>query len=1026
MNELIATALSSLEEPNAASHIAALSSIPIVELVAALGPQLTDSNEVSREAGTRLLAEVLWKHTSGGGDDALPASAVEHLVGFFTDRLGDYLTIGAVLRGLCAITQLPLPEGAPLRIASTLLEQCDVRSLVQAQRHASMSLALELVRGRHWPALAPSGCRLLLSTVRALDGEKDPRNLLLYLQLLRLMCERCEASGAPGLAEALPEVFESLVAYFPITFTPPPHDPFQITAAHLLQALIRTLKASVLFAPLALGFFAQKLREAGAPPAPPGATAKDEEQEMRVTRMQVLQALALLTPSYGAAALAPHAAVLGEALADTTSHAVSPANGDGEVADDASSVATALALTLSALGAVASGTGEAPATAPRLGEAPATAPSPVSPYTAAPATLLETLLAPTISRCVSAPPSGLGAVVGAPLLGALSRQHAGIAPRVLQQALPALLRRLGDDAQDGAGAGADALDALAMLLALLQMARTTCATATDDHAPRGARDGASAEAGSAEPMEMDPPSTPSTPVAAGAAAAPSRDQAAAIAHEFRSRRTAIVHAALRCLGSDGSADTAAAAARVLCAALAPPFWPSEEAMPRAVLSALRAFLLASTTDSAAADTALVVASDAARLFASSPRAAQAALDVELRTPVLGAFCAKAERALAPDSASGKASAAVALAPIVAAFCAGDAPATAPSGRALSTSTAPMARAVMSAGAPSLQVASGEKSAGPEWAEGVHVLMVIAKRSAEDLEVTKLEAEAEVRLRALCVFFNKWASAEALDTALATTLAAAKRLYVALAPALRTALDRTPPDVHAPTTALGAAEMTARLDASSWALLDALTLCLVHAPPATLFAEPTSAVPYLVAWLREAGTELGMEAPTASSAAAGFPTAVPPTATRWQRLPRVLRLACQLLVLLPPSAAEPLGELLPALTALLRAELARLQAVLKQAVADEDYAKAAELKPKIKQLKATAREPGALRTPGSGGKRKGSRRNRKPAPGATSVAADAATMSGKKWDGKSQYDKYDIFKVIRSTSQLRGGKHLALR
>ena len=80
-------------------------------------------------------------------------------------------------------------------------------------------------------------------------------------------------------------------------------------------------------------------------------------------------------------------------------------------------------------------------------------------------------------------------------------------------------------------------------------------------------------------------------------------------------------------------------------------------------------------------------------------------------------------------------------------------------------------------------------------------------------------------------------------------------------------------------------------------------------------------------------------------------------------------------------------------AALQAELARLQAVLKQAVADEDYAKAAELKPKIKQLKATAREPGALRTPGSGGKRKGSRRNRKLAPGATSVAAaDAATTT----------------------------------
>ena len=608
-----------------------------------------------------------------------------------------------------------------------------------------------------------------------------------------------------------------------------------------------------------------------------------------------------------------------------------------------------------------------------------------------------------------------------------------------------------------------------------------------------------------------------------------------------------------------------------------------------------------------------------RLFASTPRAAQAALDMELRTPLLGAFCAKAERALARDSASAVASAAVALAPIIAALCACDAPATAPSGRAHSAPTAPTTRAVMSAGAPSLQIASGEKSTGPEWAEGVHVLMVLAKRSmigslqmdapaapgtlalaseclaalarllepyttggsrnltnltnltnptnltnltnpstwapesaapttapewsvavlyellidrirpaarleppppslpavvaamaplwaamaslsfdtsqqplitlaipwllppptppslpppvplappppagsaslavvacrllplllstlvhshasipldqsfaqhllalclaghppadgavlgtpadgapnvpAEDLERTKLESESEMRLRALCVFFNKWASAEALEMALATSLVAAKagdvsalrawlwlgraavcrggryastvpqalvglltapsaslapaalhswlqraaegvsvlmaapapdlrkasgartapllsqRLYVALAPALRTALDRMPPDVHAPTTALGAAERTARLDASSWALLDALTLCLVHAPPATLFAEPTSAVPYLVAWLREAGTELGEDV-TPSTAAAGLPTAVP-TATRWQRLPRVLQLACQLLVQLPPSAAEPLSQLLPALTALLQ-------------------------------------------------------------------------------------------------------------
>ena len=34
--------------------------------------------------------------------------------------------------------------------------------------------------------------------LRGLDGEKDPRNLLLYLQLLRTLCQRCEEQRAPG------------------------------------------------------------------------------------------------------------------------------------------------------------------------------------------------------------------------------------------------------------------------------------------------------------------------------------------------------------------------------------------------------------------------------------------------------------------------------------------------------------------------------------------------------------------------------------------------------------------------------------------------------------------------------------------------------------------------------------------------------------------------------------------------------------------------------------------------------------
>ena len=66
----------------------------------------------------------------------------------------------------------------------------------------------------------------------------------------------------------------------------------------------RTLRASHLFARLALPFFAAKLADDG-----------DDDDEA-TERRQALQGLALLGPFYGAASLGPHADRIGDALAD--------------------------------------------------------------------------------------------------------------------------------------------------------------------------------------------------------------------------------------------------------------------------------------------------------------------------------------------------------------------------------------------------------------------------------------------------------------------------------------------------------------------------------------------------------------------------------------------------------------------------------------------------------------------------------------------------------------------------------------
>jgi hypothetical protein len=119
------------------------------QLVGALGPQLTGTDERERSQATLLLADVLSRIPLA----ALPADSVAHLTDFFCNRLTDYPCVAAVLRGLLALLQAPLRAEHALRIATMLLEECDVRSLVQAERHAAIRLANELLR-LHWPSLA--------------------------------------------------------------------------------------------------------------------------------------------------------------------------------------------------------------------------------------------------------------------------------------------------------------------------------------------------------------------------------------------------------------------------------------------------------------------------------------------------------------------------------------------------------------------------------------------------------------------------------------------------------------------------------------------------------------------------------------------------------------------------------------------------------------------------------------------------------------------------------------------------------
>ena len=95
------------------------------------------------------------------------------------------------------------------------------------------------------------------TVLTGVDGEKDPRNLMLSFDLIRFLIHYYGFHTAMG--PFLEDAFESLTNYFPIDFTPPKDDKYKITAADLKGRLNNALLASPAIAPLTIPFVLERL-----------------------------------------------------------------------------------------------------------------------------------------------------------------------------------------------------------------------------------------------------------------------------------------------------------------------------------------------------------------------------------------------------------------------------------------------------------------------------------------------------------------------------------------------------------------------------------------------------------------------------------------------------------------------------------------------------------------------------------------------------------------------------------------------
>ncbi|RKO95769.1 hypothetical protein CAUPRSCDRAFT_12532, partial [Caulochytrium protostelioides] len=188
------------------------------------------------------------------------------LLPFFLARLEDQPSIEASIQGLLNLSLTTIWSADQIAlIMSALVSDIALQQFPQAARHAVFSLFDRLLDA-NLAQMQQHNDLVVQAFIHALDGEKDPRCLLLAFptaqriyQHFTILADAAAAGADPDDASLAETLFDVTSCYFPITFRPPPGDPFGITPEQLKNALHPLLVAIPENAPFALPFLSEKL-----------------------------------------------------------------------------------------------------------------------------------------------------------------------------------------------------------------------------------------------------------------------------------------------------------------------------------------------------------------------------------------------------------------------------------------------------------------------------------------------------------------------------------------------------------------------------------------------------------------------------------------------------------------------------------------------------------------------------------------------------------------------------------------------
>ncbi|KAL7746494.1 hypothetical protein RI367_008144 [Sorochytrium milnesiophthora] len=230
----------------------------VLALVEGMSQQLVNEDAFVRQRAVSLLVLTL-ESLMTMQTHTLDERAAAVLCQFFTDRLRDQLCVPDLFKGLVLLLQRNLVSAQQaIAIAQALFAEVNIQSFQQTTRYSAFQILTLLVQ-HHLPTLrAAMESDLLFGFIQAMDGEKDPRNLRLAFALAVVLVKSC------NIEKYCEDLFDITFCYFPITFRPPPDDPYGITADDLKRELRQCLCASHRFGPFAMPLLLEKLSSTSA------------------------------------------------------------------------------------------------------------------------------------------------------------------------------------------------------------------------------------------------------------------------------------------------------------------------------------------------------------------------------------------------------------------------------------------------------------------------------------------------------------------------------------------------------------------------------------------------------------------------------------------------------------------------------------------------------------------------------------------------------------------------------------------